>query len=48
MVRNGNIEIREMLSLTATFNHDAVDGASAARFLNKLRRWVEQDYRNLT
>ncbi len=47
MVRNGTIEIREMLSLTATFNHDAVDGAPAARFLNTLRKWVERDYRSL-
>lgn len=44
VVRGGEIVIRELLSLTAAFNHDAVDGAPAARFLNTLRNYVERDY----
>lgn len=33
VVRNGELESREHLCLTVTFNHDIVDGAPAARFL---------------
>jgi pyruvate/2-oxoglutarate dehydrogenase complex dihydrolipoamide acyltransferase (E2) component len=35
------IQIREMLNMTLVFNHDIVDGAPAARFINELRSLVE-------
>ncbi|WP_254766491.1 2-oxo acid dehydrogenase subunit E2 [Salinilacihabitans rarus] len=40
-VVDGEIEPREYLSVTATFDHDVVDGAPAARFLERLRELVE-------
>ncbi|WP_410767644.1 2-oxo acid dehydrogenase subunit E2 [Haloferax sp. DFSO60] len=36
-----DIEPREYLSLTVTFDHDVVDGAPAARFVNRLKELVE-------
>jgi hypothetical protein len=36
------IQIREMINLTLVFNHDLVDGAPAARFINELRALVER------
>lgn len=36
------VEVREVLSLTAIFNHDLIDGAPAARFINRLRQVVEK------
>lgn len=38
-----SIEIREFISFTASFNHDLIDGAPAARFIAELRRLVERD-----
>ena len=40
-VVKGQVEIREYLSLTASFNHDIVDGADAARFMAGLKELVE-------
>jgi pyruvate/2-oxoglutarate dehydrogenase complex dihydrolipoamide acyltransferase (E2) component len=47
VVRKNEIQIREIVHLTAIFNHDLVDGAPAARFINRLRRYIESDYRAL-
>jgi pyruvate/2-oxoglutarate dehydrogenase complex dihydrolipoamide acyltransferase (E2) component len=47
VVRKNEITIREMVHLTAVFNHDIVDGAPAARFINQLRRYIEKDYREI-
>lgn len=44
VVRDGRIEIRECLQLTADFDHDLVDGAPAARFLTKFSELVEGGY----
>jgi pyruvate/2-oxoglutarate dehydrogenase complex dihydrolipoamide acyltransferase (E2) component len=33
--------VREFLALTASFDHDVVDGAPAARFASRLREIVE-------
>lgn len=38
---DGEVEPRECLHVTATFDHDVVDGAPAARFLERLRELVE-------
>ena len=38
------IEPRELLSLTVAFNHEAVDGAPAARFVSRLVELIETGY----
>lgn len=38
---NGEIEPREYLDLTVTVDHDVVDGAPAARFVQRLKELVE-------
>ncbi len=35
------IKIRDYLSMTVTINHDLVDGAPAARFINRLKQRIE-------
>jgi len=40
-VVEGRIEPRELLPVTASFDHDVVDGAPAARFARRLREVVE-------
>ena len=40
-VVDGDVEPREFLSLTATFDHDVVDGAPAARFVQRLSELIE-------
>jgi len=41
---DGRIEPREYLSLTASFDHDIVDGAPAARFVARLKELIESGY----
>jgi hypothetical protein len=40
----GRIEIREFLCVTLSFDHDAIDGAPAARFTKQFRELVEGGY----
>ncbi|HVU14369.1 MAG TPA: 2-oxo acid dehydrogenase subunit E2, partial [Phototrophicaceae bacterium] len=40
----GQVAIRQMLFLSLTFDHRVVDGAPAARFLQQIKRYVEQPY----
>lgn len=40
--------IRKMLALSLSFDHRVVDGGPAARFLQQIKRWVEQPYAWLT
>jgi pyruvate/2-oxoglutarate dehydrogenase complex dihydrolipoamide acyltransferase (E2) component len=40
-VYDGQIEVREYLNLTISFDHDIVDGAPAARFTRKLIELIE-------
>jgi pyruvate/2-oxoglutarate dehydrogenase complex dihydrolipoamide acyltransferase (E2) component len=40
-VYQGSIAIREYLDLTVSFDHDIIDGAPAARFVNKLKELLE-------
>lgn len=47
VVRNNEIQIRELINITGIFNHDLVDGAPAARFINALRRYIERDFIDL-
>ena len=44
VVVDGKIEIREMLSVTVSFDHDIVDGAPAARFTSQLKSLIESGY----
>jgi len=39
---DGELQSREFLSLTVTFDHDVVDGASAARFVQRLATHLEE------
>lgn len=41
---NGRIEPRELLSLTVSVDHDVVDGAPAARFVQRLKTLLESGY----
>lgn len=41
---DGEVEPREFLSLTVTFDHDVVDGAAAARFVQRLGELVESGH----
>ncbi len=41
---DGQIAIREYLSLTISFDHDIIDGAPAARFTERLKELIESGY----
>ena len=43
-IHNGEITVREYLSLTVSIDHDIVDGAPAARFVQTYRSLIEQSY----
>jgi len=47
VVIGNEIAIREIINITATFNHDLVDGAPAARFINRFRNLLEKAYGEL-
>jgi pyruvate dehydrogenase E2 component (dihydrolipoamide acetyltransferase) len=36
VVRDGKIEVRDMMYLSLSFDHRVIDGAYAARFLNRI------------
>jgi len=40
----GRVEIRHMMVLSLTFDHRLIDGAQAARFLQRLKKFVEKPY----
>ena len=41
---NGQIEIRKVMSVTVSFDHDVIDGAPAARFIHQLKKLVENGF----
>jgi pyruvate/2-oxoglutarate dehydrogenase complex dihydrolipoamide acyltransferase (E2) component len=43
-VANGQIELREYLCMTLSFDHSLIDGAPAARFSVRLRELIESGY----
>ena len=47
-VVDGRIEVREILNITLSFDHDVVDGAPAARFSQRFRELVESGYGLIT
>jgi pyruvate dehydrogenase E2 component (dihydrolipoamide acetyltransferase) len=44
VVRNGQVEVRQMLVLSLVFDHRLVDGAPAARFLQYVKDLIEEPY----
>ena len=42
MVKNGKIEIATMMTITMSCDHRVVDGATGARFLQTLKRFIEE------
>jgi len=44
VVRNGQVEVRQMLMLSLVFDHRLVDGAPAARFLQYIKDMIEEPY----
>ena len=38
------VAVRRMMTLSLTFDHRLVDGAPAARFLQRVKQLVEQPY----
>ena len=48
VVRRDEVQVREMINVTAIFNHDLIDGAPAARFINRLRKYMETSFAELS
>jgi pyruvate dehydrogenase E2 component (dihydrolipoamide acetyltransferase) len=44
VARDGQVVVREMVTLSLTFDHRLVDGAPAARFLQRIKQMVENPY----
>lgn len=44
VVKDGEIVIREMMTLSLVFDHRLVDGAPAARFQREIKRYLEDPY----
>lgn len=44
VLKNGQLENREFLCVTISIDHDIVDGAPAARFIQRLKELVESSY----
>ena len=44
VVVDDRIAVREMLSVTISFDHDVIDGAPAARFVQRLRELIASGY----
>jgi pyruvate/2-oxoglutarate dehydrogenase complex dihydrolipoamide acyltransferase (E2) component len=41
---NGQMRVRDYLSLTVSFDHNMIDGAPAARFSERLKQLIESGY----
>ncbi len=44
VIVDGQIALRDYLSLTISFDHDVIDGAPAARFTERLKELIESGY----
>ena len=44
VVIEGQIEVRERLSITVSFDHDIIDGAPAARFTERFKDLIERGH----
>jgi hypothetical protein len=43
-VVNHRIEVRKFMSVTVSFDHDVIDGAPAARFMYRLKKFIENGH----
>jgi pyruvate dehydrogenase E2 component (dihydrolipoamide acetyltransferase) len=43
-VHEGQVAVRQMMTLSLTFDHRINDGAPAARFLQRIKQLIEQPY----
>jgi len=41
---DGQMRVRDYLSLTVSFDHNMIDGAPAARFTQRLQQLIESGY----
>jgi len=41
---NGQVVLRDMLTLSLSFDHRLVDGGPAARFLQRVKQWIERPF----
>ena len=41
MFRNGNVEARQLMNLSSSFDHRVVDGMDAAEFIQHIRGLLE-------
>ncbi|PWI57246.1 dihydrolipoamide acetyltransferase family protein [Sulfoacidibacillus thermotolerans] len=41
VVREGQIVIREMMTMSMSFDHRVIDGAKGVRFMNEVKKWLE-------
>jgi pyruvate dehydrogenase E2 component (dihydrolipoamide acetyltransferase) len=44
VVVDGQIVIRAMMAISVSFDHRLVDGAPAARFLQRVKQYIEQPF----
>jgi pyruvate dehydrogenase E2 component (dihydrolipoamide acetyltransferase) len=44
VVVDGQVVVREMMALSISFDHRLVDGAPAARFLQRIKQFIEQPF----
>ena len=44
VVRDGEIVVRQMMTLSLSFDHRSIDGAPAARFLQRVKHLIEDPY----
>jgi pyruvate dehydrogenase E2 component (dihydrolipoamide acetyltransferase) len=44
VIRDGQVVARQMWALSLAFDHRVVDGAPAARFLQRIKQLVENPY----
>ncbi len=44
VVQDGEIVVRQMWTLSLVFDHRLVDGAPAARFLQRIKQFIENPY----
>ena len=44
VVREGQVVVRQMMALSLSFDHRLVDGVPAARFLQRIKHYIEQPF----
>lgn len=44
VVREGQVVVRKMMALSLSFDHRLVDGVPAARFLQRIKQYIEQPF----